>query len=96
MIAPHVPVVPWTEKPVYRVLVSPVFEKRECGGWTATGEKVFATRKLTRALRESFNLKRSCVVEANGIVLAHNGCKALVSKRLLVKGGFQFGRHTVN
>ena len=92
--APSVPVVPWTERPIYRVLVSPTFEKRKCGGWTATGKKVLATRQLLRALRASFAFKRSCVVESNNIVVAHNQCKELVPKRLLIKGGFQFGRHT--
>ena len=59
MIPPRVPVVPWTECPVYRVLRAPVFRSRRVGGWTATGETALTTSDLAEALRVCFDFKRS-------------------------------------
>lgn len=86
--APHVPVVPWTANPVYRVLREPVFRARQVGGWTATGETTLTTSDLAEALRVCFDFKRSCVVESHGVVLGHNRCKELVFKRS--NHGFRF------
>ena len=86
--APHVPVVPWSEHPIYRVLMAPAFSARRHGGWTATGENVLTTSDLAEALRVCFGFKRSCVVESHGVVLGHNQCKELVFKRS--NHGFRF------
>ena len=85
---PHVPVVPWSERPIYRVLMAPTFREREHGGWTATGENVLTTSDLAEALRVCFDFKHSCVVESHGVVLGHNRCKALENKRS--NHGFRF------